>query len=583
MVKPIAPNRLLWNNPNVIGVCILAMLITIAIVVWQTALRQGLLDAETVAIFYRLFLFIDYPGSLLFLSVLLLGLVPAAQRAGVVFARGLGMNPGLVAILTFCCFAAGSYWIYQAHPLAMDESAPYMQSKIFVSGNLVGHFPPALIDWLIYRPFQGLFVHVSRETGEIASAYWPGFALLLTPFMALGVPWLCNPALGAAAVWAIHRLTLELTESFEAAGASILFTLASAAFVLNAISFYAMTAHLLCNAAFSLLLLRPTLIRAAAAGLIGGLALTLHNPMPHILYAIPWLLWLALRPERLRMIPAVAAGYIPWIVIVGFGWHHLLRELAGGAPVAGSTDTGNPILVAFSIFASAFQIPSAMELTDRLIGLAKLWLWAAPALLPLAGLGFWVHRKNVGFQLLLASAFLTLLGFLFVPLNQGHGWGFRYFHSAWFVLPVFAGAIASSRGFSLKSNAARTAIGQYGYACSIGAIALMVPYFLWQAHAFIDRHVAQLPWTDIGKPSLLIINPSMGYYAPDLVQNDPFLRATVITMITNGRQADEAMMKTYFPDLVMLSRNYRGSVWGKREPANDGSSPPSTEFGDGDP
>ena len=571
MVK--TPRRLLWNEPSVIAVCALALLVTAAIIRWQQVLRQGLFDLGTVPIFYRLFLFQDHLGAFLFALVLLLALVPGVQRTATAIAQRLGSHPTPVATVACLCLAAGSFWVYQAQPLAMDESAPYMQAQVFASGALLGQLPPDLLDWLVYPPFQNYFIHVSHQTGQVASAYWPGFALLLTPFMALGIPWLCNPALGGLAVWTIHRLTLQLTESTEAAGASVLFTLASAAFVVNSISFYSMTAHLLCNAVFALLLLRPTVPRAAGAGLIGGLALTLHNPVPHMLFAVPWLIWLAFQPDRRRLIPAIAAGYLPWVMIVGFGWHHLLQGLGEGTTSAAAANGGNPFAVAISSLAGVFKVPGATQLTDRLIGLAKLWLWAAPLLLLAACVGFWRFRRDTHFRLLLASAVLTFVGYLFVPLSQGHGWGFRYVHSAWFVLPILAASVVTGPSRKVAGNArpAPGPLGRYALAAALGGLLVMTPFFLWQVHSFIQEHLAQLPAAGHGRPRIVIISPSMGYYAQDLVQNDPFLRAPIIRMSTQGRRNDAAMMARYFPDQVLLCKSFRGTVWGHAYDANDES------------
>jgi hypothetical protein len=556
--------RLLWNQPSVVGICSVALLVTAAIIAFQNLLRSGDIGRGPTPIFYALFLFQDYVGSFLYVGVLLVGLVPAVQRPATAIAHRLGSHPALVATAVCLCLAAGSFWVYQAHPLAMDESTPYMQAQVFASGALLGQLPPELLDWLVFPPFQNYFIQVSHQTGQIASAYWPGFALLLTPFMALGIPWLCNPVLGGLAVWTIHRLTLQLTESTEAAGAAVLFTLASAAFVVNSISFYSMTAHLLCNAVFALLLLRPTVPRAAAAGLIGGLALTLHNPVPHMLFAVPWLMWLAFQPDRRRLIPAIAAGYLPWVMIVGFGWHRLLQGLGEGTTSAAAANGGNPFAVAISSLAGVFKVPGATQLTDRLIGLAKLWIWAAPLLLLVACAGFWRFRRDTRFRLLLASAVLTFVGYLFVPLSQGHGWGFRYFHSAWFVLPILAASVVTGGSGKAAGDArpARGPLGRYALATALGGLLVMTPFFLWQVHSFIQEHLAQVPAAERGRPRVVIIDPYMGYYAQDLAQNDPFLRAPVIRMITQGRDNDMAMMARYFPDLVLLSKSFRGTVWG---------------------
>lgn len=567
------PRRSLWNQPSVIGVCFVALLVTAAIIAFQNLLRSSDIWRGPNAVFYELFLFKDYVGSFLYVGVLLVGLVPMVQRMATAIAHFFGSHPTMVAAVACLCLAAGSFWVYQAHPLSMDESAPYMQAQVFASGALVGRLPPDLLNWLVFPPFQNYFIQASHQTGQVASAYWPGFALLLTPFMVLGIPWLCNPVLGGLSVWTIHRLTLQVTESTDAAGASVLFTLASAAFVVNSISFYSMTAHLLCNAVFAILLLRPTVPRAVAAGLIGGLALTLHNPVPHMLFAVPWLTWLAFQPDRRRLILAIAAGYLPWVMIVGFGWHRLLQGLGEDTALAASANGGNPFAQAISILAGVFKVPGATQVTDRLIGLAKLWIWAAPLLLLVACAGSWKYRRDTRVQLLVASAVLTFVGYLFVPLSQGHGWGFRYFHSAWFVLPILAAWFVAG-GSGEAAEDARSALGplrHYALATALGGLLVMTPFFLWQAHSFIQKHLAQLPTADRGRPRVVIIDPYMGYYAKDLAQNDPFLRAPLIRMITQGRDKDMAMMARYFPDLVLLSKSYRGTVWGYAYDANASS------------
>jgi len=560
--EPNAAKRLLWNAPAVVGFCALAMAVDIGIIVNQMSLRTDVLGPEYVPIFPRLYLFQDYPASMLYLLVLMAGLVPLLQQIGLRAARYMGEHPLAVSAVLCVVLGVGAQWIYWAHPLAMDEAAPYMQSKIFAAGQLAGQFPPALVDWLVYPEFQNYFINVSHETGRVASSYWPGFAVLLTPFMLAGVPWLCNPVLGALSLYVIHRLTLAMTASREAAGLAMLFSVASAAFVINAISFYSMTAHLLCNAIFALLLLNPTRARAFGAGVIGGLALTLHNPLPHVLFAAPWIVWLLWRKDRLSTLPVLVAGYLPLAALLGFGWYqHGLAIVHGPAHPAAATG-GSTVEQALALVARVVALPSLELVKVRLIGLAKLWLWAAPGLLLLTVAGFWRHRDNVGSRLLVASAIATLVGYLFIPADQGHGWGFRYFHSAWFVLPVLAAALAVREPVAPTQPSAQVGLARFGAGASIGGLLIMLPYFAAAVHSFIGDDLAQLPLAKQGTARVAIINPGMGYYAQDLIQNDPFLRDPVILMVTHGRKKDEAMIARYFPDLSVLSRDYKGSVWG---------------------
>ena len=559
-------NRLLWNERSVIAFAAAALFTTVAILAWLARQRAGILDPESVTVFYRLFLFQDYWAAILFVPLLLMGLAPTVQRAGAALARAFGAHPWRVASAVFVGLAAGSYWVYLRHPLAMDEYAPFMQSKILLEGRLTGEVPPALLDWLIYPGFQDYFIHVSRVSGEIASAYWPSFALLLLPFTALGVPWLCNPVLGALSVLIAHRLAYSLIESREVAGTAVLFSIASAAFMINSVSYYSMTAHLLCNAAFALLLLQPTPLKAAFAGVVGGLALTLHNPVPHILFATPWLCWLLWRKDRWSLLPALAAGYLPWIIIVGFGWQYLLRSLHETTVVDNGLReiTSGPKDVLANALHGIFALPSREIYFVRTIGLAKMWLWAVPALAFLAAVGFWRHRNAVHFRLLLMSAVLTLLGYLFVPVDQGHGWGFRYFHSAWFVLPIFAATAVGNSGSSRGSSEFRSALCEARYVQGVALLSglILLPYFAWQVHSFVSAHLAQIPKTSTGTPRVIIINPALGYYAQDLVHNDPFLRDDMIYMNTQGRAKDAQMIQQYFPGLELLSKDYRGWVWG---------------------
>jgi hypothetical protein len=314
-----------------------------------------------------------------------------------------------------------------------------------------------------------------------------------------------------------------------------------------------------------MLLLKPTAIKAAAAGMVGGLALTLHNPLPHMLFAVPWLIWLMTNRDRRRVVPAIVAGYLPWVIVVGFGWYEFVNTFrdapANGGAVSGSRGV---LAAALKTLLGVFKIPGKTQLVDRLIALAKLWVWAAPALIPLAFVGFWRQRSNIHLRLLLISAALTFAGYMFVPLNQGHGWGFRYFHSAWLVLPVLAAAALTPHSASMSNAESPRAVHVVAYSqgAVLGGMLLVVPFLLWQVRGFITAHLAQLPVANHGTPRVVIINPAMGYYAWDLVQNDPFLRAPVIRMITHGRRQDEDMMARHFPELVRLSQSYRGTVWG---------------------
>jgi hypothetical protein len=156
-----------------------------------------------------------------------------------------------------------------------------------------------------------------------------------------------------------------------------------------------------------------------------------------------------------------------------------------------------------------------------------------------------------------ASALLTFVGYLFVPYSQGHGWGYRYFHSAWLVLPLLA--VAACRQPLISSR-----LAGYLAACALASLAVMTLFRAEQTAAFVTAHLAQLPRTSGSEARIVIVHWRGRYYAEDLVQNDPFLRTEPILMLSNGVRADFAMMARRFPQYRLIAMDGRGSVWGPR-------------------
>ena len=278
-------------------------------------------------IFYDLLNLYDRPTAALGVLVCFVALLWRKTAPLLRLADYLGRHVAATAVTSGALFAACTVGVYKDYPLSMDEYSAVFQSKVFASGHLTAHLPPPLVPWLIAPGFNGYFLLISGQTGRGIETYWPGFALVLAPFQLLGVPWLCNATLAGLAIFLIHRITLEVTGDRRAAGWAVLFALASSAFWANAISFYSMQAHLTANLFYAWLLLRPTAGRSFAAGLVGALALLLHNPVPHILFAAPWLIAFALdHSTRRRLIP-LALGYAP-AVVVGLGWTWLRSDIA---------------------------------------------------------------------------------------------------------------------------------------------------------------------------------------------------------------------------------------------------------------
>lgn len=505
-------------------------------------------------IFQHLLYHQDLIGLVLIAAIAIAACVPALERPALALVRAIGERPWLTAAATFVALSLGTLYIAHDHALAGDEYLTLMQSRIFAAGRLTGEYPPDLLPWLMPGHYRYRWIMVSAS-GEIAATYWPGFALVLTPFSALGIPWACNPALAALALVMISKMSVRLVGSPEAAGWATLFALASPGFLGLAVSYFSMTAHLAANLVFVWLLLER---RMLAAGLVGSAALLLHQPVPHILFALPWIVWLRFQPDARRNIALLAAGYVPG-VIGGLAWAAFLHHLHGfiiAAPFPSDGELLNRIgnfIWYWQLRSSwVFGAPAEYAISARIAEQVRLWAWTAPGLAVLAAAGWWLSRRNTHLNLLAFSFVATVAGYFVVTFDQGTGWGARYVHSAWGALPILAAA-------------AMIRLPQWrGWAASAATLSLVFATTLraWQVEGFMGEHVARRPPHDPGARQLVFVAHDHDYYYDwDLVQNDPFLRSRTIMFLSHGAQANRQMVERKFPGARLVHESSRGEVW----------------------
>ncbi len=576
MVLNVAERRF-WKVPPA-PTLLLCCLLGAALVQLVLARHAGHAQAFSPIFSYLLGSYDTHGNALLFalaLGAFLLRRQPAV--AGLI--RIAADRPWLIAALAFPLACLGALGVYRGYPLSMDEYAALYQAQAFAAGKLGGLFPPELLEQLLPRLPKNYFFTASAASGEVAASYWPGFALLLAPFAWLGAPWAANPLLSALTLPAVHRLTLEISGSREAAGWALALTLASPVFVVSALSYYSMPAHLLCGVLYALLLLRPTVARALLAGLVGSLALTLHNPAPHLLLAPVFLVWLLARRVPLGVVAALVVGYLPLVAVLGYGWsQHLASLAAAGASSALAVTGAAPALPpaapsaslmqrAAAIAGSALVLPNLWIIEARIAGLSKVWTWGSTALLVLAAWGYAAARRQPEMRseakLLGAALLITFFGYFFVPLDQGHGWGYRYLHSAWFALPVLAalGLSEAACAESAESPEFRT-MAAWGVALSL---VFANGLRLTQVDAFMKRHLNQVPPlarpADPARPEVMFVDPAAGFYTRDMVHNDPFLRGPRTMMVYDGPDKARELMARRFPGYVKAASGRWGEHW----------------------
>lgn len=512
-------------------------------------------------IFWYLLTAYDGHGNSLLLAVAACAFFLRRRAQALAVVKFTAERPWIVAAVAFPLLCAGSLLVYRDTALSMDEYAAVFQAHAFAAGKLAGVLPPELLDRLIPKLFQGYFFTLSRTTGEVSSNYWPGFALFLTPFVALDIPWAANPALGALTLPALHRLTQRVTGSRDAAGWAVALTAASPAFIVASISYYSMPAHLLFNLLYALLLLEVTVPRALLAGLIGSLALTLHNPVPHLLFALPFFVWLCVKPQSKTALLALVAGYLPLSLWLGVGWHYHLAALTHSTSPATAPTAAPALLETIAAQLSGLiTLPGPGAVHARIAGLSKVWTWAAACMLVFAAYGYWAARRETGVKLLAAALATTLAGYFLVRFDQGHGWGYRYVHSAWFVIPVLAAiALGEERAGEERELRAMAA-----WALVLSAL-LSLGLRLVQVDDFISKHRNQVPPlarpADPQRPEIVFVKLASAPYARDMVQNDPFLRGSRVTMVYEGADRVADLMARRFPAYRKSAEGEWGELW----------------------
>jgi hypothetical protein len=457
----------------------------------------------------------------------------------------VGSHVATVLTATVALLALGAVFIYRNNAFSMDEYAAVFQAKTFAAGRLTVQLPPSVINWLIPPGFNGAFLVASRTTGQAMEAYWPGFSLILAPFEFLGISWLCNSLLAGIAIFLIHRITLEITNDRRAAGWAVLFTLASGAFVAYAISYYSMQAHLTANLLFVWLLLKPTPHRAFGAGVVGSLALVLHNPLPHVLFAAPWIIAFARSKDQRQSFFALILGYLPLTILIGAGWLYLRELVTSGN--SGFNVIGHTIN-------TVFRIPDKSMIDMRVAEAVKMWIWAVPCLFLLAVLGRLRRGDDRHVRLLTQSAVLTFVGYVFFIFDQGHGWGYRYFHSAWGVVPILAACAMNPRPQSNDRLAA------FAGAAAILNLVLVVPVQMMQVNDIITRHSAQLPPPRRPGNNVYLVSDG-GFYRADLVQSDPLLRDNDLILFSRGDVLDAELMRQNWTAAVLVERRLGVEEW----------------------
>jgi hypothetical protein len=264
-----------------------------------------------------------------------------------------------------------------------------------------------------------------------------------------------------------------------------------------------------------------------------------------VLFAAPWIIAAARSREQRRCFFPLVLGYLPLTILMGVGWL-FLREIV--------TSGNSGFNVISDNISAVFKFPDQSMINIRVAEVVKMWIWAVPCLFLLAVLGRLRRGDDWRVRLLTQSGVLTFVGYVFFIFDQGHGWGYRYFHSAWGVVPILAACAMTARPESNDRLAA------FAGAAAILNLALVVPVQMMQMDSIIARHSAQLPPPRRPGNNVYFVCDG-GFYLADLIQSDPLLRANDLILFSAGPALDAELRRQNWPTAVLVEQGPGVQEW----------------------
>lgn len=418
--------------------------------------------------------------------------------------------PLMIALGVLAATCVGRFAVYQNFDLCIDEYLNDFEVRILDQHHLVATVPA---EWRDYgNALKVPYENYNSDKGCWASGFLPGFASLDYLFSQCDLGWALSPALASLSILLLASLARRTfpDHALLAGNLAVLLLALSPQFLAMAMTKFAWTAHLCSTLLWVWLFSHPNRLLFLLTPILGALLIGLHQPHVHPLVAAPFVLRLMYSRQWKNF-----SWFVFWYLIGAWGWFQVFTLLRPTA-FAGGGDLNNLLP------ASAFSIiPVLLSLIFATFHAVTLLAWATPVLVPFLGIFLftWKQQPSVVQDGFLAVC-LTFFFYLFFPHPQGHGWGFRYLHSAYGLLALAAagGALTLCReGWSGQVSKALLA----GVAFSL---LIQIPYRIHEIRTMV-RPLA-LTWNYISsRPcDFVIIKTSDFWYSWDLIRNDPWLK-----------------------------------------------------------
>jgi len=420
----------------------------------------------------------------------------------------------VIAAIVFAITVIGTTLVCHDYALSADEYMADFQARIFLRGKITAEVP---VEWLpVVRTIKPTFADYLPATHSWKSAYLPVYAAMRAVFQSISLQSFLNPLFDAVSVVALFGAARNIWPTREQnAFVAVGLLATSSQFLAMAMTSYSMPAHLALNAIWLWLYSAPDRRRFYIAPFVGVLAIGLHQPIVHALFVAPFLLRIVLKRR--------------WRDVLVFG----LVYLAGCAGwfawrVHYSPPSALPTASFFRLLNPSMLVVQPMDLL-LIIG------WSSLATPLLAALGLRrIFQERPIVQDAAVSCLLTFGFYVFFYLDQGNGWGYRYFHGTLACLIL----VAIGGWESLVKLLGALRAKQFVVAGITASLAIQLPLRCFQVEAYIRPFAQTSEVIRASKVEIVGINPLDAWYSADLVRNDPFLenRPIIVSLLMLRRE-----------------------------------------------
>lgn len=430
-----------------------------------------------------------------------------------------------VAVAMAVAAFVGHYAILSGHDVSRDEQMASFDATVFASGQLFARLPTLWRDHA--DALNTIFMYPADHRAGWISSYLPMNALLRAGFGQLGNPYLAGALwtlLGAVALWNIVRRIWP--EKPEAATVALLLYLGSGQILITGMTAYAMPAHLALNLVWLSAYLRRSWPGDIAALAVGFVAIGLHQPLMHPMFAAPVLFLLVLERSWGR-----AGFYAVGYALAGLFW--LYWPNVAWQMLQAGPDAVRPAGVDYvTRLTETVKQNGMIGIPLMEANLLRFFAWQHLLLPALLVLGLPVLRRDRLAAALGAGCLLTFMVMLIILPYQGHGFGYRYLHGL--IGNAILLAVYGWNSIDREKDRWRGLMT----VTTVATLCVLAPIQLSMAHAFYR------PWADVSHridrvdADYAVIGDHDVSFARDLVLNAPDLGNRPIRLVREAIRPD---------------------------------------------